>query len=290
MVLGILVAGLPALVPSKVLAFQVQPAIIELAVGAGSSTQRTMVVRNTDPTPSAYVLTVQKFQPGGDGRPAFLDPADVSGLPSWLRVSDPTFSLEPGTEKRITVDIAVPASAEPGGAYAAVFVTEKPAAAGPLGIARRIATLFLVSVGNASGDVRIAGVTQSVGASDGDALGIRAGGETAVSLRNRGHAHDTVEARVHVETHGIFGKHIYEETRAARLLPDEERTVSVPWSGASPIGFVRASVVLSNGQAFRTARDWYALPVPSVLLAALCVGLSGIAFRAIRRYRKSAVG
>ena len=193
-------------------AFEVRPAIQELTVEAGSSTERVLFVKNTDGYPLDLFLRVQKFIAGTNGAPIFLDPADTQGLPEWIGVSAPEFRLAPGEERAIRVRISPPREATQGGSYAGIFVAEKPLPRGAIDSARRIATLWLVSVTQENTSL-VPSVRATVDWKKSMNM-FRRSGEVAVRIQNTGNVHTVAR---------LTTQHMGE--REVRLLPGETRDV-----------------------------------------------------------------
>ncbi len=273
------VLGLMVLLPCAMLfvrpvrAFEVSPGVFDLSIAAGSSTQRQIVIKNTDTEPRTFFLTVQKFRDGANGRPVFLDPSDTEGLPTWIRVSEPEFALAPGQEKRVLVRVDVPSAAPAAGAYAAVFVTERPAGASAFSLARRIGTLFLVSVDGEASSERVEIQRLSAGVrSDGRGIkswvGLLGSAWAEAEVRNMGNVHGVIGSRLTVGVSGVFGSEAFEATSSMRVLPGERRRLHAGGRIRSPIGFVTATLELGNGRRQVLSREWYALPSAYVFFAA----------------------
>jgi hypothetical protein len=134
-------------IPSASFAFQLSPAVISESILPGKTVVKTIQVKNPDTRPIDLFLTIQKFVADGDtGRQKFLPPADIAGLPEWVRVSTPQIHLDAGAEKAVSVRIAVPKDVSPGAQHAAIFFTEKTQAEGAVQQGMRIGSLLLITV------------------------------------------------------------------------------------------------------------------------------------------------
>ncbi|MBM3204611.1 hypothetical protein FJZ48_01360 [Candidatus Uhrbacteria bacterium] len=108
-------------------AFSLQPALFDISVPPGGTHQATISVVNDEKVERTYYTTIQKFFPKGEsGQQEFLPLSDISGLPSWLFVTDPIFVLKPGESRSVSFMIRTPLDAQAGGHYAAVFFSTEP--------------------------------------------------------------------------------------------------------------------------------------------------------------------
>lgn len=115
------------LMPLSVFAFSVSPAIVELTIEPGKISRGVITVKNDEPNDQTFYVSFQKFiAQGNTGRQTFLPPDDISGLPSWLSIDKPMFTLAPGQVQLINYAISPPKTAQPGGNYAAIFVSNRP--------------------------------------------------------------------------------------------------------------------------------------------------------------------
>ncbi len=225
--------------PQGAEAFEIRPAIVDLDLPSGSSTVRELKVRNTDAEPLEVFFTIQKFIPAGGGQPRFLDPTDVGGLPSWVRLSERGLRLAPGEERTVRVQIDVPAGTEAGGSYAGLFTTEKLALESPVGIGRRIATLLLVSVDGAKRPARIQ--------FDKSELKREEEGESyEVGWKNDGSSHGLAGVRLVARRMTLFGPKQSMEDASLRLLPGEARTVRLAWDDGAPVSWVQARAFIDG--------------------------------------------
>lgn len=287
--MGLACAGALFSVSCKVQAFQVEPAITDLSLTTGSSTTREIQVRNTDPYEQSFFLTVQKFAPGGNGQPRFLDPNDTEGLPSWIRVTDPQFTLQPGEQKMVRVTIDVPKEALSGGTYAAVFITEKPQQTAPVGIAKRIASLFLVAVNQkeAPANIRFKRAEQSYGAiGDWRRWFVpRGAGKVTAEIENKGRSHGMGIVEVRQTIWGWKGKREQSFSQVVRLLPQETRTIVFDWEDRSPFYSVQTEVYVNGMRQTSLSKISGILPSGWMIITLVFLGFV-IAGGAIRRSRR----
>lgn len=137
---------------SQASALTVSPAKIEIAGNPGQTLTGSIELLNEQKNDQTFYTSFENFEPKGDsGAPYFIGAKD--GLATWL-TTQPQVSLNAG--KRITVpySLTIPANAEPGGHFAAVFFgTEAPRteAGGQVSLGGKIGVLVLLRV---NGDIK----------------------------------------------------------------------------------------------------------------------------------------
>lgn len=251
-------------------AFEVAPAIQEIQIQAGTAAERNIRLMNPGDEPIEVFFTVQKFRAGGGGAPEFLPSEDIRGLPEWIRVSAPRAHLPPRSSAEVRVRIDVPTTAPSGGYTAAVFVTEASSDGAAVEVAKRIATLWFVTVQGSDGVTakpawKIDSLTVETHSKE-----VRAGAEARVSIRNTGNAHGVVVA--HFQFDGLFMRPT-STYGVARLLPGETRQVSVTNYSLLPIDYWSVVVELPTGERIER-RIW--LFQPWFLLVCIAFMTGGI--------------
>lgn len=178
-------------------ALTVSPTIFDQTSDPGKTLKGTVTLMNETDAPQTYYTSVQNFvAEGEDGRQAFLPETDMSGLASWLKPEVKMITLKAGESKDVAWTIDLPAQAEPGGHYAAMFFsTQPPSDSGVMvGIGAKLGVLFLLNI---NGDIKEQATIESFRVFEGDsAFG---GHETAwlshlpadfeLRLRNQGSVH-----------------------------------------------------------------------------------------------------
>lgn len=131
-----------------------------IVVKPGEVVQKTIKVRNSSPQPLNVMTTVNDFILDQDGEtPIPITDTELSNrwsLASWITIAPNLQTIAPDETKVISVVIAVPADALPGGHYA--MVTHQPTTASPdesgavdtsvsaSGISQKVGTLLYVRV------------------------------------------------------------------------------------------------------------------------------------------------
>ena len=262
-VLGVMA---PFLFISSARAFAIEPAIHDLSLSPGAATTTSVTVNNNESKPITFFLTVQKFIAGGNGQPKFLDPKEAEGFPSWIRVSDPEFTLAPNQKKTVDVAINIPSDAPAGGNYAAVFVTEKPVQASAVGIARRIASLFMVAVNKDQAPSRIEVVSALIQYEFKNQWYLPTNtGQVSAEVKNAGASHGAATVEAHIVSWGWTGKTTRTFNTTGRLLPNESRKFQFSWPDTSPIELINADMEI-DGMHFHT-QQLFVLPFGWIYIA-----------------------
>lgn len=233
------------LTPVKTEAFSVQPAIQELSVRAGESIQRQVTVTNPDLEPVELFFTVQKFVAGGGGAPLFLPPSDTAGLPEWIRVSTPRVMLRGGESRTIQVDIRPPATAESRGHSVALFAAEVAPPGGNVQVAKRIATLWFVTVQGRSGEPALPAWEVSMSEPRIRHSGWKTEVSTIWNVRNTGMTHGI--AVLPTEIRGLT-RTLSATSTVLRLLPGESREGLVSASTIWPINRIVLKIEDPSGR------------------------------------------
>ncbi len=137
-------------------ALTVSPARLEVEGAPGAAVDTQFTVINEGAQPQTFYLSTENFTSQGEtGAPSFLP--ENTGLASWITV-EPQVTLAPQEARTVPFTIHVPANADPGGAFAAVFMSNVPPAIAGSGsqvsVGSKIGVLVLLRV---LGDVKEGG-------------------------------------------------------------------------------------------------------------------------------------
>lgn len=211
--------GAAAAAPRDDQAISFSPALLFVEVAPGRSTTTSVLVQNQTTAAVAFRTGVLDMQ---DGRGASLDFVDAGtaerGAGTWLSPATDAFRLQAATERRVELQVTVPAGTRPGGYFGAVaFIAMDPDPRGqiPIDVNQPIPVYVTVD-GAARRSVRAA-------ATPTDRVRWR-GGRAAwrVRVRNAGELHEVVEGQLRLD--GLLSATRSEPLRPAILLPGEERT------------------------------------------------------------------
>ena len=151
---------------------RISPVTFNFEVKPGESDSGQITLKNLNADTISYSIEVELFNKVSDeGAPSFsqtLPQEGVTTLADWV-----TFTPKEGTidsQKEATIDftISIPAGAEPGGHYAAIFakqLNKTPDGKTQLGVTTRVGSLVLVSVpGDVKKSVSLKGIIAKTGA------------------------------------------------------------------------------------------------------------------------------
>jgi hypothetical protein len=146
----ILVLAVLLLWPSSdAAALTVSPARIELVADPGTVVTDKFLAINEQNSDQTYYLTVENFTSQGEGgTPAFTQ--DKQGLVAWTQTPEQVV-VGAGKEMNIPFNINIPAGAENGGYFAAVFLNTNPPSAdgqNQVSVGAKVGVLIFLRVGN----------------------------------------------------------------------------------------------------------------------------------------------
>ncbi len=140
--------------PQQVNALTISPAKIEVSVNPGSVVQEDFLIMNEQQDTMTFYTSAENFEAQGEtGTPFFIK--EDKGLDSWITV-DKSFTLKRGEQKTVKVSVNVPKDAEPGGHFAAIFLSTTPpdGPKGQVSVGAKIGVLLLLRV---NGDIKEGG-------------------------------------------------------------------------------------------------------------------------------------
>lgn len=241
-------------------AFEIQPAIIDVATEPGSRSQVNIKLRNDENETVRYFVTVEKFVPSGEnGQQLFLGPNDTAGLPEWTYVDAPSVTLRPNESINFPISLRIPAGAGAGVHTAAVFFSPTPSSAdgSAIGSAPRIGALLFVTV---SGSLTKKVSLQSFQVNK-DVFELLPA-DFSVRLRNEGNGVYVPEGSVRIQN--AFGSTVATlpiNPEAKRVLPESVRALSVSWEkDAFAIGPYTATLYLDQTDIAETSVRFYVWP------------------------------
>ena len=131
-------------------ALTLSPPLYEIGAMPGQTLKTGLKVFNETDKANTFYLEAQNFSAKGEeGDPYFVDEIGKEGLASWIELPG-SIHLESGELKQMEFTIKVPENADPGGYYAAIFLSTSPPVAeeaGAVGLAAKIGTLVLLRIG-----------------------------------------------------------------------------------------------------------------------------------------------
>lgn len=153
--------------PDQARALTISPARFEIETDPGNVVKGEILLMNEQAEARTFYSSFENFEANGDtGTPNFVPGKD--GLASWMS-ADSSVTLNPGEERRLSFSINVPATAHPGGYFAAVFwgTTPVESTTSNISVGARIGMLVLLRV---SGDVKENGGITEIDTESGEVL------------------------------------------------------------------------------------------------------------------------
>lgn len=140
-------------------ALTVSPARVEISGNPGQTLSGEINIYNEQPEVKTFYTSYENFQSSDDsGAPKFV--GSENGLATWIK-TEGSISVNSQEKKVLPFTIKIPADAEPGGYFAAVFLGSQPptnAEGGTVSIGGKIGILVLLRV---NGDIKEgAGLTE----------------------------------------------------------------------------------------------------------------------------------
>lgn len=216
----------------QVQAMTLVPPSFEFNVKPGDTVTTKVKLFNETPSAiEAYPSTANFTAKDQTGTPSFSTEKVVTDLASWITVSAGPYVLQPGDRIEVPVTIKIPASADPGGHYAAVFFgTKPPSTDGVVGIASKIGSLIIIRV---AGNIRENADLTSFGVVGKSSSFSHQPVNFTMSIRNSGNVHVRPKGSIVVKNMwgrvvGTVGINVGE----GAVLPNSTRDFQVTWGEA----------------------------------------------------------
>lgn len=108
----------------QVSALTISPAKYDLTADKGTTVEGDFVLINEQNDTTTFYTSVQNFEAQGEtGTPNFTDAK--TGLASWVSL-EPQVTLKKGEKRQVHFKVIVPPNADPGGYFAAIFMSTVP--------------------------------------------------------------------------------------------------------------------------------------------------------------------
>lgn len=129
-------------------ALTTSPIRLELSANPGETISGEFELYNDARKQRVYEISIADFESKDEtGQPKFIP--EKKGLANWITLDERTVTFEPLERKKIGFTIAIPATAEPGGYFAAALASTKsgaPENAGDVAVEAQVGTLLLTQV------------------------------------------------------------------------------------------------------------------------------------------------
>jgi len=241
---------------SYISALTISPVTVEVSGDPGVTLRGELELFNEQNLPKTFYSSFENFEPSGEtGSPRFVGAGP--GLAQWLDTTD-QIVLQSNETIKVPYTITIPADAEPGGYFAAIFWGEQnpdTLAAGELAIGGRLGVLILLRVNGAIEEG--AGIIDFAPA---DGAWLRAHVPVEFSYRFNNTGGDRVVPEGSVRITNLFGQEVATfdaNPQRGSVLPASTRRYGVTWSsGAAPQPEASFGALLAHEwQQFRLG--WY---------------------------------
>lgn len=222
--------------PGTTHALTISPARIEISGNPGQIVSGEFTVINEQQNSQTFYSSSENFEALGEsGTPSFV--TSIDGLASWISVS-PTVTMAKGQEQKIPFRINIPKDADPGGYFAAIFLsTNSPRTQeGQVSVGARIGLLVLLKVnGTVKEGGGLLGFTEKNGARFFTSLPITFTYRFSNSGGDRIKPDGTLVIRDMI---GLSASNIPANIGGSNVLPNSTRKIDVAWgTDARPAGF-----------------------------------------------------
>ena len=294
MPVGAMAVSTPKPTPSTGQGLEISPPVIQLTANPGQTITTNIRVRNVATGTLIASGKADDFGAGTneDGQPQLLlneSGATRYSLKYWIQ-SVPDLRLDPQELKTVTVTIAVPANAEPGGHFGVVRFTGVPPSLAGTGVSlsASVGTLILLKVnGPVTDKVTLEQFATHKGAKIGSFFEYGPV-DFLVRLHNVGTVHEAVTGAITVTN--MLGKKVGTvsvNNKATNVLPDSIRRYDQTLNDKHMFGHYTAKLVMTyaTGQVVSASLGFWVLPWRLILVVIIGVlVLLWLVRLGIRRY------
>lgn len=145
-------------------ALTISPARAELTGDPGEVVSQSFLLINEQDRDQTFYTSVENFDSQGEtGTPNFI--SSKEGLPSWVTVTDKV-TLKKGERMKVPYTVTIPADADAGGHFAAIFLSTVPPSLkeGEVSVGAKVGMLVLLRV---TGDIKEGGNLTAFSLKDG---------------------------------------------------------------------------------------------------------------------------
>lgn len=226
----------------SVSALTISPVKVEVTGDPGQTLRGELELLNEQVGTKTFFSSFENFEPSGDtGSPKFVGASD--GLATWLQ-TESSVSIDTGETVKVPYTITIPADAEAGGYFAAIFWGEQDPGiktAGEVAIGGKLGVLILLRV---AGDIEEEAGISNFGISNGNK--IQTGVPINFSYRFSNSGGDRVVPLGDISiknTLGMLTATIPANINEGSVLPNSARKFQAIWgdSASSSTGFIQSA-------------------------------------------------
>ncbi|MFZ5365020.1 MAG: hypothetical protein ACOZBH_02365 [Patescibacteria group bacterium] len=212
----------------------IPPVLDSIDAEPGKTYQGSYELFNETDVAQTYYFKAHNFVARGEeGESDLLTDEDQQiGLASWVKLDEPQLVLVGGDRKKVNFKIDVPADAEPGGHYAAIFATTQPPSE-DVGLGENTGVLLLVTV---PGDIRENAELVEFSLASGKKVYNRPPVEFLIRIKNNGNVHFKPLGDISIS--GWAGEKVKVDANPKRgnVLPKSIRALHPVWAGPAERG------------------------------------------------------
>lgn len=252
---------------------QISPLTFNLEIPKSGIGSGKIIVTNSNDDALDYVIEVENFAGVTDEGSVSFAGSELEGavtsLADWFTFDAPKEGqLAAHKDKEIGFTINLPADAEPGGHYAAVFAREvrkNPDGKVVMGVASRVGVLVLISVpGETSKSAQITDFTYPK-------FVWRGPNDFTMKVQNTGTVH--YDSPATVELKNIFGQTTTVDMGKHTLIPKYERLYTGKWASKYPIGYYKVTAKTFDGANNPITTIAVIWAIPLVIVIPVLIGL-----------------
>jgi hypothetical protein len=227
---SVLVLGLSVFYGS---ALTISPARMELTADPTIPVSGKFLIVNEQNSDQTFYTSVENFEAQGEsGTPSFSNSRD--GFASWVNVID-KIEIKRGERLEIPFTVTVPKGADPGGHFAAIFLsTAPPAKRGEeVTIGAKVGMLMLLRV---SGNIKESGGILSFSLKEGNKVYNSLPATFVYRFGNNGNDRVNPTGSVSIKnTIGMTTQELDANSAKGNILPNSVRRFEVKWGNSTPL-------------------------------------------------------
>lgn len=253
---------------------QISPVTFNFDINPGETKTGTLRITNRNDVAMDYVMELEIFDNSSEnGVPSFVAVPPTEGASTfvnWVTFPDGNSgSIAVGQSKEVNFVVAVPAGAEPGGHYGAIFAKQtKPLIQGQnaVGVAARVGALTLISVPGETTD----GAT--VKTFTAPRFVWRGPVNFTMRVENTGTVHYDSQATASVKN--IFGAANKIDMGTHTILPKNVRLFEKTWDIKYPFGYYKITPTATDGSGTVVSGPTVTMiAIPLIIVVPVLVGL-----------------
>jgi hypothetical protein len=214
-------------------ALTISPARMELNADPEKPIMGEFLIVNEQNSDQVFYTSVENFEAQGEtGTPSFSPTKE--GFASWVNVID-KIEIKKGERLKIPFTVTVPKGADPGGHFAAIFLTTTPPAAqgGEVTIGAKIGMLMLLRV---SGNIKEGGTISSFNLKENTKIVTSLPLTFTYRFANSGNDRVNPSGVIAISnTIGMKTNELDANSQKGNVLPNSVRRFEVKWGNATPL-------------------------------------------------------